>query len=150
MRLCSRCTGILLGSIIFPLLPVRSTWQIAIVLVAAFLADALTQLVGLRTSNNWLRFSTGVGFSVAIISLVGGAVSYWTFSETVVDWAAPPLVAVTVTMYPPDGVPRYIWLLPPRSLAQEVRAKPMKTSTPIPSNASKKTQVITIPALAAK
>lgn len=71
MPLCSRCTGILLGSIIFPLLRVRSTWQIAIVLVAAFLADALTQLFGLRTSNNWLRFSTGIGFSVAIVSLVG-------------------------------------------------------------------------------
>ena len=98
MRLCSRCTGILLGSIIFPLLPVRSTWQIAIVLVAAFLADALTQLVGLRTSNNWLRFSTGVGFSVAIISLVGGAVSYWMVTVTFVVCVVPPLEAVTVAV----------------------------------------------------
>jgi hypothetical protein len=92
--------------------------------------------------------------------VVYSAVSYCAFSKTLLVCVVPPPEAVTVTVYTPDGVPRFIWLLPPRPLAQEVRAKPTKTSTINPSNASqrllclgapsRKTQATTIPAIAAK
>ncbi len=37
--------------------------------IGVFFLDAATQYAGLRQSRNWLRFSTGVAFSVAVISL---------------------------------------------------------------------------------
>jgi hypothetical protein len=41
------------------------------------------------------------------------AVSYWTVTATFVVCIVPPPEAVTVTVYAPDGVPKFIWLLPP-------------------------------------
>ena len=39
--------------------------------------------------------------------------SYWTVTATFVVCVVPAPEAVTVTVYAPDGVPIFIWLLPP-------------------------------------
>lgn len=61
-HVCSRCTGIISGMLISPILiPVRH--QLLLVFwfsVIIMLIDGLTQLLKLRTSNNCLRLSTGI------------------------------------------------------------------------------------------
>jgi|SRR5579862_3242740 len=76
MPLCARCTGILVGLTLFPVSREIHGWLVPIVLFTVFLTDSLTQLFRLRKSNNLLRFTTGIGFSVAILSLLGGAMKW--------------------------------------------------------------------------
>ena len=79
--LCARCTGILVGPAVFPLFLVRFSWTVLAVLLVAFFADSLTQFFGLRSSNNTIRFSTGIGFSVALLSLLIGTAK-WLLNTT--------------------------------------------------------------------
>ncbi len=67
--LCARCMGILTGTVFLPLYHIYSHWWISMLFIGVFFLDAATQYAGLRQSRNWLRFSTGVAFSVAVISL---------------------------------------------------------------------------------
>jgi uncharacterized membrane protein len=70
LPLCSRCAGILVGLLLLPIYWLLATWQVSVLFIIAFLVDTLTQLSGFRESTNWLRFSTGVGFSLATCSLL--------------------------------------------------------------------------------
>src|SRR5271169_6890183 len=80
--LCARCTGLLVGSLAVPLYLSGVRWSVATVLISAFAFDSVTQLVGLRSSNNWLRFVTGSGFSIAVLGLlVGGARWLWSITS---------------------------------------------------------------------
>lgn len=81
MPLCARCTGILAGLVVFPVYVAHVGWIVAAVLVAAFAIDSATQLLGLRSSNNALRFITGMGFPVAVLGLLFGIVK-WLWSTT--------------------------------------------------------------------
>jgi uncharacterized membrane protein len=42
---------------------------LSVFLVIAFLADLITQVLGLRESNNWLRAATGAASSLSVLSL---------------------------------------------------------------------------------
>ena len=71
--LCARCTGILLGLILFgPLLCVLLplNMYLSLFLVFAIFIDGFTQLKGWRTSNNCLRLITGLGFGYALVSFI--------------------------------------------------------------------------------
>lgn len=57
------------------------SWPVAAVLMGIFAIDSGTQLLGLRASNNRLRFVTGMGFSVAVAGLLFGTVK-WLWSIT--------------------------------------------------------------------
>jgi uncharacterized membrane protein len=79
--LCARCTGILVGSLALPLYVSSVRWPVAVTLITAFGFDSVSQLLRLRSSNNVLRFVTGVGFSVAILGLlVEGAKWLWSIT----------------------------------------------------------------------
>jgi len=78
---CSRCTGILIGPALFPLYAGHRHWGVSVSLIGVFLADGLTQFSGLRTSNNWLRLGTGIGFSVGTFGLLLGA-TQWLWNTT--------------------------------------------------------------------
>lgn len=81
MPLCARCTGLLVGSLALPLYLSGFRWPVALSLIAAFVLDSISQLLGLRSSNNVLRFFTGAGFSVAVLGLlVGGAKWLWSIT----------------------------------------------------------------------
>jgi len=69
MPLCARCTGILVGLVVFPVYAAHVSWPVAAVLMGTFAIHSGTQLLGLRASNNRLRFVTGMGFSVATLAL---------------------------------------------------------------------------------
>lgn len=60
--LCSRCLGISVGALAIPLYV--SDVRIAALLIATMIIDGGTQELGLRTSKNWIRFASGVGFSL--------------------------------------------------------------------------------------
>jgi len=63
--LCSRCTGILIGFMFLLLLPIQNmtlSWFISIALMLPMTIDGLTQLIGLRESNNILRLISGILF----------------------------------------------------------------------------------------
>lgn len=79
--LCARCTGMLIGPALFPLCLVRFSWTVLVILLAAFFADALTQFLGLRSSNNPLRLASGIGFSVGFLGLLYGAAK-WLLNTT--------------------------------------------------------------------
>src|SRR5579863_234725 len=81
LPLCARCTGILVGSFTVPVYLAHIRWTLAVTLVALFTVDSLTQLCGLRSSNNVLRFVTGMGFSIAILGLTVGA-ARWLWNIT--------------------------------------------------------------------
>ena len=66
----------LIGPMLFPLYLGRCNWAVSIVLVAAFAIDSVTQVCGLRTSKNWLRLVTGIGFSVAVLGLLFEAATW--------------------------------------------------------------------------
>ena len=68
--LCARCSGVLIGPLFVPLYYYFGNPLIATVCLSAFLVDVLSQLVGLRESNNWLRLVTGVGFSASVLFLL--------------------------------------------------------------------------------
>ncbi len=72
-HLCARCTGLSAGgALAIPLVPVLSldlSWVVAA--VAVLVIDGVTQMAGLRTSTNSLRFATGLaaGFVVGVTAL---------------------------------------------------------------------------------
>ena len=64
MGLCSRCFGIFLGLFLIGIYlgtkGIRKNyWKISIILILPILIDGITQLKGIRYSNNLLRFITG-------------------------------------------------------------------------------------------
>jgi uncharacterized membrane protein len=64
MGLCSRCFGIYLGLFLIGILLGwkginRFFWRSAIILMLPMIIDGITQLKGLRVSNNYIRFVTG-------------------------------------------------------------------------------------------
>lgn len=61
--LCARCTGILIGAVLVPLYVVDL--RIASLLIALMLVDGITQALKFRTSRNWIRFLTGLGFAIS-------------------------------------------------------------------------------------
>jgi uncharacterized membrane protein len=79
--LCARCTGLLVGSLALPLYLSTFRWPVALTFIAAFVLDSVSQFLGLRSSNNPLRFVTGAGFSVAVLGLLLGGVK-WLWSIT--------------------------------------------------------------------
>lgn len=63
---CARCTGFLVGTVVYCLysflVPVYYTYEllaISILIQLPYIIDGLTQYLGLRESNNILRFITG-------------------------------------------------------------------------------------------
>jgi uncharacterized membrane protein len=70
--MCARCTGLLVGAVLFPLFEGQHI-AVYVGLVSAFIVDSLTQLYGLRESNNALRFALGLGFASSILALLVGA-----------------------------------------------------------------------------
>lgn len=70
---CSRCTGIHLGYLSFPLFlfgVIQFSWWTAIILMLPTILDGLTQAYFDRESTNWLRFSTGLIAGIGAMSLV--------------------------------------------------------------------------------
>ena len=59
---CARCLGLLLGVTLVPLY--CPDLRLAAALIAVMLLDGSTQALHLRESRNWLRFLTGIGFSL--------------------------------------------------------------------------------------
>ncbi len=66
-HVCSRCTGIIVGlSLSWSLLLTpQLAAALALIFGLALSVDGLTQLAGLRRSNNLLRFLTGFGTALA-------------------------------------------------------------------------------------
>jgi len=68
LHLCARCTGLSVGAALaVPLAPFLSldpSWVVAA--VAILVIDGATQMAGLRTSTNPLRFATGVAAGSAV------------------------------------------------------------------------------------
>jgi uncharacterized membrane protein len=60
--LCARCLGISLGALAIPIYVYDG--RIAASLIGAMVLDGGTQALGLRTSKNWIRFLSGIGFSL--------------------------------------------------------------------------------------
>jgi uncharacterized membrane protein len=60
--LCARCFGLLFGVLLVPLY--RPDLRLAAALIFVMLLDGCTQALHLRESRNWLRFLTGIGFSL--------------------------------------------------------------------------------------
>jgi uncharacterized membrane protein len=60
--LCARCLGIYLGALAIPLY--ACDLRIAAALIALMIIDGGTQALGLRVSKNWIRFASGIGFSL--------------------------------------------------------------------------------------
>ena len=70
---CSRCTGIYLGYLSFPIFNFElcylpSVW--ALLVIAPTLIDGLTQAYCKRQSFNWLRFATGLAAGIGLMALV--------------------------------------------------------------------------------
>jgi uncharacterized membrane protein len=68
-HICARCTGLVVGlPISFLLLPLRSFLPVAFLLFSsALILDGVTQLARWRTSNNALRFVTGLGTAATFL-----------------------------------------------------------------------------------
>jgi len=66
--LCARCLGISVGALAIPLY--ARDLRIAGVLIAAMIIDGGTQALGLRVSKNWIRFASGIGFSLGCGGLI--------------------------------------------------------------------------------
>lgn len=60
--LCARCLGLLFGVTLVPLYCTDP--RLATALIVVMLLDGCTQALHLRESRNWLRFLTGIGFSL--------------------------------------------------------------------------------------
>ena len=70
-QICTRCTGLAVGIIISPISLIASNtpsslWQMLLLL---FILDGGTQALGLRKSNNSLRFASGLLTPMAIFRL---------------------------------------------------------------------------------
>jgi uncharacterized membrane protein len=70
MPLCARCCGLLLGVLIAPFCMKYIPRTLSCVFIGLLVLDGTTQQGGWRESTNWLRLSTGVGFSSSIFSLL--------------------------------------------------------------------------------
>jgi len=66
--LCARCLGITVGALAFPIY--ARDLRIAALLIAVMIVDGGTQALGFRMSKNWLRFASGIGFSLGCGGLV--------------------------------------------------------------------------------
>jgi len=59
-HICSRCTGIVVGLAISPLILIfTNKYEIFLISLSILTIDGVTQLLGFRSSNNSLRFFTG-------------------------------------------------------------------------------------------
>ncbi|MEK7256227.1 MAG: DUF2085 domain-containing protein [Bacteroidota bacterium] len=71
--LCARCTGTVLGFLTLPLFGFQAVkltlLQVGLLLLPAWI-DGMTQALGWRESNNWLRLLTGLLLGVAQMGLV--------------------------------------------------------------------------------
>ena len=72
--LCARCFGIFVGALLIPFYVLDLRFAIA--LIAAMVLDGSTQALKLRTSSNWLRFVTGLGFALGCGGFFARGVSY--------------------------------------------------------------------------
>src|SRR3954471_18345704 len=77
LPLCARCTGILVGLLLSPIFFFFPSMFLALICVAMFAADALTQLAGLRESQNLLRLATGIGFAYALVTVLLEGARRW-------------------------------------------------------------------------
>lgn len=70
--ICARCTGIVLGIILSPLICIflPENIYVSIFLGSFMLLDGFTQLYGIRESNNITRLVTGLLFGYSIISFL--------------------------------------------------------------------------------
>ena len=75
--LCARCTGLVIGTIFYVtysfLIPIHYSYHLlllSIVLHIPYIADGTTQYLGLRESNNTLRFVTGFIGAIGLIIMV--------------------------------------------------------------------------------
>ena len=70
-HICARCTGIVLGIPLSPLAVIAPEWTFPIWLlcISLLLCDGLTQLFGIRQSNNLLRFYSGLPVPLACSAL---------------------------------------------------------------------------------
>ncbi len=73
---CSRCTGIIMGAAFFMVYsyiePIHYDWNmlvVSILLQLPYIIDGFTQYLGLRESNNTLRFITGFMGGVGVVLL---------------------------------------------------------------------------------
>lgn len=68
-HICARCTGLFVGGVLsLPLLPLTlciDGWLPALLLPMPI--DGVTQLIGLRRSNNALRFFSGLLFGIVFL-----------------------------------------------------------------------------------
>ncbi|WP_442948038.1 DUF2085 domain-containing protein [Nostoc sp.] len=71
-HVCARCTGLLVGYAISPafLLIKNYPSTLFILFFLALVLDGTTQLIGLRESNNTLRFVTGIGTGATSLSFL--------------------------------------------------------------------------------
>lgn len=70
-HLCARCTGLIVGPIVAPLvalIPLPPAAGAVALLVLAL--DGSTQFVGWRESKNWVRFGTGICTSATISAAI--------------------------------------------------------------------------------
>lgn len=73
--LCARCLGLLVGPLLSPVFFLIAKPWMAVACISLFLADALTQLIGLRESTNYLRLFTGAVFSASVLFLASRGVA---------------------------------------------------------------------------
>ena len=73
MPICARCTGQLLGLILFLFLfhfNIAFPSILGFILVLPLLLDGFSQLFSFRKSNNAVRFFTGILFTLGFLSIV--------------------------------------------------------------------------------
>lgn len=77
-HICARCTGLLVGYVISPafLLLKSYTSTLFILFFLALVLDGTTQLIGLRKSNNTLRFITGIGTGATSLSFLWSVIHH--------------------------------------------------------------------------
>ncbi|MFF2531549.1 DUF2085 domain-containing protein [Brevibacillus sp. NPDC058079] len=83
MPLCARCASILAGYTLAPILVgfhVMTSYYLIGFLLLPMLIDGFTQLWKWRTSNNALRFLTGLSFGVSQALLISNVV--WLLLDT--------------------------------------------------------------------
>lgn len=79
MPLCARCTSILAGYVFAPIATIMAiTAPLLVILILCFpvIIDGYTQKWKWRTSNNLLRFLTGLSFGIGQSLLISKAVWY--------------------------------------------------------------------------
>ncbi|MFQ5601750.1 MAG: DUF2085 domain-containing protein [bacterium] len=73
LPLCARCTGLLVGSLIFLITGSKSyrlSVPAAILLTLPMLLDVGTQMINLWQGHNFVRLATGLGFGAAFPSIL--------------------------------------------------------------------------------